>query len=112
MTTHTAATNQATPSAVTTSGQGKRLRDREVGAHEGDDQRHRLFAGRREDEEHCGAHPAVLVQVQERPQEEGRRQGHGVELVEDEEAERRIEQVRAGEERAGGWVTVTRVPSR
>ena len=45
-----------------------------------------------------GAHPAVLVHVQERPEQERRRQGDRVELVEHEEAERRIEQVGAGEE--------------
>ena len=77
------------------------LADREVGAHERDHERDGLFARRREDEEHGGTHPAVLFHVQERPEQERRRQGDGVELVEDEEAERRIQQVRAREERPG-----------
>ena len=59
---------------------------------------------RGEDEERRRPQPAVLLDVEERPQQEGRGQRHRVELVEHEEAEHRVEQEGAGEERAGARV--------
>ena len=75
-------------SAVTISGRQRTLAHREVRAHDADDQRHRLLAGGRQHEERQRPQPAVLLDVQERPEQERRRQSHGVELVEHQKAER------------------------